>query len=167
MMYKKKINEMLVMVEKALALKSGNTNAFLVEYVDQWRKFTLFTNAIRKVMQYLDRFHLKNQGDQSLTETALSMYRDKIFGRNLHKLRDAILIEIKKDREGEMVDQGLVKKAIMQFIYVGYEQKVNIQKMKDSNEFDWIGERSLRVYDDEFEAPLKAATSEFFKQNSL
>ena len=95
------------------------------------------------------------------------MYRDKIFGKSLHKLRDAILIEIKKDREGEMVDQGLIKKAIMQFIYVGYEQKVNIQKMKDSNEFDWIGERSLRVYDDEFEAPLKAATSEFFKQNSL
>lgn len=55
----------------------------------------------------------------------------------------------------------------MQFIYVGYEQKVNIAKMKDSNEFDWIGERSLRVYDDEFEAPLKAATTEFFKVNSL
>ena len=33
-MYKKKINEMLTMVEKALALKASNSNAFLVEYVD-------------------------------------------------------------------------------------------------------------------------------------
>jgi hypothetical protein len=103
-MYKKKIAEMLARVEKALQQKAGNANAFLVEYVDQWRKFTLFTNAIRKVMQYLDRFHLKNQGDQSLTETALSMYREKIFSKNLKTLRDSILIEIKKDREGEIVD---------------------------------------------------------------
>ena len=120
-MYKKKISEMLAMVEKALQTKTGSTNSFLIEYVEQWRKFTLFTNAIRKVMQYLDRFHLKNQGDQSLTETALAMYRDKIFQKHLDRLRSAILVEIKKDREGEMVDHGLVKKAIMQFIYVGYE----------------------------------------------
>lgn len=55
-------------------------------------------------MQYLDRFHLKNQGDQSLTETALSMYREKIFGRYLKTLRESILVEIRKDREGEIVD---------------------------------------------------------------
>ena len=39
--------------------------------------------------------------------------------------------------------------------------------MKNSNEFDWIGERSLHVYNKEFEAPLKAATSVFFRENSL
>ena len=55
----------------------------------------------------------------------------------------------------------------MQFIYVGYEEgEVNIAKVKDSNEFDWIGERSLRVYDKEFEAPLKDASSVFFRENS-
>ena len=48
-MYKKKISEMLAMVEKALQTKTGSTNSFLIEYVDQWRKFTLFTNAIRRV----------------------------------------------------------------------------------------------------------------------
>ena len=87
--------------------------------MDQWRKFTLFTDAIRKVFQYLERLYLKY--DESLTETALAMYRDKIFQKHLDRLRSAILVEIKKDREGEMVDHGLVKKAIMQFIYVGYE----------------------------------------------
>ena len=166
-MYKKKISEMVSMVEKALQTKTGSSNSFLIEYVDQWRKFTIFTNTIRKVMQYLERFYLKSRGDQSLTERALAMYRDKIFHKNLGRLRSAILVEIKKDREGEMVDHGLVKKAIMQFIYVGYEQKVNIAKVKESNEFDWIGERSLRVYDEEFEAPLKAATAVFFRENSL
>ena len=44
------------------------------------------------------------------------MYRNKIFQKYLGRLRSAILVEIKKDREGEMVDHGLVKKAIMQFI---------------------------------------------------
>ena len=166
-MYKKKISEMVSMVEKALQTKTGSSNSFLIEYVDQWRKFTIFTNTIRKVMQYLERFYLKSRGDQSLTERALAMYRDKIFHKNLGRLRSAILVEIKKDREGEMVDHGLVKKAIMQFIYVGYEQKINIVKVKDSNEFDWIGERSLHVYNKEFEAPLKAATSVFFRENSL
>ena len=166
-MYKKKISEMLAMVEKALQTKTGSTNSFLIEYVDQWRKFTFFTNTIRIFFHYLEKCYMKNQGDQSLTKTALTMYRDKIFQKHLGRLRSAILVEIKKDREGEMVDHGLVKKAIMQFIYVGYEQKVNIAKVKESNEFDWIGERSLRVYDEEFEAPLKAATAVFFRENSL
>ena len=58
-MYKKKIFEMLAMVEKALQTKTGSTNSFLIEYVDQWRKFTFFTYAIRKVFKYLDRFYLK------------------------------------------------------------------------------------------------------------
>jgi cullin 1 len=147
-MYKKKISEMVSMVEKALQTKTGSSNSFLIEYVDQWRKFTIFTNTIRKVMQYLERFYLKSRGDQSLTERALAMYRDKIFHKNLGRLRSAILVEIKKDREGEMVDHGLVKKAIMQFIYVGFKQKVNIAKVKESNELDWIGEQSLHVYDE-------------------
>lgn len=33
-MYKKKISEMLAMVEKALQMKQGNSNAFLIEYVN-------------------------------------------------------------------------------------------------------------------------------------
>ena len=133
----------------------------------QWRNFTLFTKAIRSVFQYLDRFHLLNQGKPSLFKTALAIYKKEIFQKHLDRLRSAILAEIKKDREGEIVDRDLVKKAIMQFIYVGYEEgEVNIAKVKDSNEFDWIGERSLRVYDEEFEAPLKDATSEFFRENS-
>jgi hypothetical protein len=110
---------------------------------------------------------MKNQGGNTLAERALALYRDKIFKKHIDRLRSAILAEIEKDREGEMVDHDLVKKAIMQFIYVGFEQKVNIAKAKDRNEFLWTGEQNLHVYNKEFEAPLKAATSVFFRENSL
>ena len=105
--------------------------------------------------------------------TALVMYRKHIFQEHLDRLWSAIFDEIKKDREGEIVDHSLVKKAIMQFIYVDlhektgdHPQKVVIEKVKDSNvltEFEWTGARSLSVYDEKFEAPLMDMASDFFR----
>ena len=97
-------------------------------------------------MAYLDRFHLKNQGDMSLTETVLNHFKDQIYSKKLVKLRGSILAEIRKDRQGEDVDLSLVKKAIDQFIFMGYEGKVEI-KRKEATTHDWLGEKNLMDYD--------------------
>jgi hypothetical protein len=52
-------------------------------------------------MVYLDRTLLKNQGDQSLFEQALTLFRDKVFKRRVGELKKYILEEIRKDREDE------------------------------------------------------------------
>lgn len=62
-------------------------------------------------------------------------------------MRRATLVEIKKDREGQLIDKDLIKSAVQQFIYMGYEHKVLIAKKGGATELDWLAERNLMVYD--------------------
>ena len=117
---------------------------------------------MNKVMNYLDRFHLKNAGDHSLTQTSLQIFRQNIYKKYLIELRKSILEEIRKDRENELVDNILVKCSIKQFIYMGYDQKVVIKKFEGSNDFLWIGDQNLARYDDEFEKYFQQYSNEFF-----
>lgn len=111
-MYKDKVKAMLQRMDNAIMTKISDSKEFLIEYIRQWRNYTIFIYSLNKVMQYLDRFHLKNQGDLSLTETSLNLFRDKIFQNRLNDLRKAALAEIKKDREGQLVDKDLIKSAV-------------------------------------------------------
>jgi len=49
--------------------KSGA--AFLKEYTEQWRKYTLLVHYVAKIFNYLDRYHLKNSNMNSLAANAL------------------------------------------------------------------------------------------------
>ena len=52
--------------------------------------------------------------------------------------------EIQKDREDEFVNKDLIKDAIWQFIYMGFEKKATIKKM-EGGEFTWLGEKNFHV----------------------
>lgn len=80
-LYKQKIDEMLTRVESKVQAKVSDSKEFLIEYLQQWRNYTIYVYSLNKIMQYLDRFHLKNQGDKSLTATSLNKFRDRIFKR--------------------------------------------------------------------------------------
>lgn len=58
------------------------------------------------MFDYLDRYYLKsgNERCQSLTETALTQFKEKIFKESMNDFVNAILKEIHKDRENEIVD---------------------------------------------------------------
>jgi len=86
-----------------------------------------------------------------LTETSLNLFRDKIFQNRLSELRRSTLAEVKKDREGQLIDKDLIKSAVQQFIYMGYEHKVLIAKKGGSTDLDWLAERNLMVYDSQME----------------
>ena len=62
-------------VSKALQTKMGDSKEFLSEYCAQWKKFATFVFCMKKMFDYLDRYHLKNQGNTNLTDTALELFR--------------------------------------------------------------------------------------------
>ena len=53
---------------------------------------------MKKIFDYLDRYHLKNAGSSSLTDTALEFFRISIFQGRMVQMRRCILQEIEKDR---------------------------------------------------------------------
>jgi hypothetical protein len=70
---------------------------------------------MKKLVVYLDRYHLKTANQQSLTETALNIWRAEIYKKKLLALRRSILAEIQKDRENDMVEKELIKYSVKQF----------------------------------------------------
>jgi len=67
---------------------------------------------MKKMFEYLDRYYLKNENKKNLTEFSLQLWKDKIFMSRMTDLRVAILTEITKDRENEIVDKELIKEAV-------------------------------------------------------
>jgi hypothetical protein len=155
-------------VYPAIQAKVGDSRELLAEYVYQWEKFTVFTFSMKKLFEYLDRYYLKNGSErcQNLVETALNQFKDKVFKQRMSDLRWSILEEIKKDRESEITDKDLIKQAIMQFIYMGFEKKTILKKLDGSGEMIWVGEKNLLLYDQDFEAHLKTNTREYFQKKA-
>lgn len=69
------------------------------------------------------------------------------------KLAGAILRLIEAQRNGETIDQGLVKKVVESFVSLGL----------DDND---INKACLKVYEDHFQAPFIEATEMFYKHES-
>jgi hypothetical protein len=117
------------------------------------------------MFDYLDRYYLKNSNMVSLTDTALELFRKNIFADRMVQIRRCILEEIEKDRQNEIIDKDLLKKAVLQFIYMAFEKRTVIKREDGSmNPCQWTGEKNLMKYDSEFEAYLLKATTEFYKK---
>jgi len=121
------------------------------------------------MFDYLDRYYLKNGAERclNLTETALSQFKEKIFKPRINELRSAILEEIQRDRENEIVDKELIKEAVWQFIYMGFEKKTMIKKIDGGGGFTWMGEKNLLIYDQDFENHLRQSTTEFYRKKAV
>jgi cullin 1 len=76
------------------------------------------------------------------------------FFRCVHtKLVDVILQLIERERNGETIDQGLVKKAVDSFVSLGLDE-------------DDINKVSLDVYKEHLETPFLNATEEYYMRES-
>jgi cullin 1 len=69
------------------------------------------------------------------------------------KLANAILRLIKQQRDGETIDQGLVKKVVDSFVSLGIDESD-------------INKASLEIYKEHFETPFLEATEQYYKQES-
>ena len=59
---------------------------------------------------------MKNTSLASLATSALHLFRDECYIKVRDRVRDAILNQIRRDRENEMVDLALVKASIYTFV---------------------------------------------------
>jgi len=69
---------------------------------------------MKKMFDYLDRYFLKNGQERNphLIETALIIFKENVFLKEINEIRRSILNEIEKDRLDEMVEVDVIKGAI-------------------------------------------------------
>ncbi|THH28821.1 hypothetical protein EUX98_g5373 [Antrodiella citrinella] len=136
--------------------------ALLRYYAGEWDRYTTGANYINRLFTYLNRHWVKRERDEGrkgvypVYTLALVQWRTNFF---LHvqskhqKLAGAILRLIERQRNGEQIDQGLVKKVVDSFVSLGLDES---DIMKVSHE----------VYREHFETPFLEGTEKYYRQES-
>ncbi|EJC98883.1 Cullin-domain-containing protein [Fomitiporia mediterranea MF3/22] len=131
-------------------------------YAREWDRYTTGANYINRLFTYLNRHWVKREKDEgrkgvyTVYTLALVQWKQNFFN-HIHnknaKLAGAVLRQIEKQRNGETIDQTLVKKVVDSFVSLGLDET-------DTNK------QSLDVYKDHFEIPFIAATEKYYKTES-
>jgi len=136
--------------------------ALLRYYAGEWDRYTTGANYINRLFTYLNRHWVKRERDEGrkgvypVYTLALVQWKTNFF---LHvqskhqKLAGAILRLIERQRNGEQIDQGLVKKVVDSFVSLGLDES---DIMKVSHE----------VYREHFEQPFLEGTEKYYRQES-
>ncbi|KAG2070418.1 Cullin-domain-containing protein [Suillus decipiens] len=136
--------------------------ALLRYYAGEWDRYTTGANYINRLFTYLNRHWVKRERDEGrkgvypVYTLALVQWKSNFF---LHvqskhtKLAGAILRLIERQRNGETIDQGLVKKVVDSFVSLGLDESD-------------INKASLDVYREHLETPFLDATEKYYEQES-
>ncbi|KAI9463803.1 Cullin-domain-containing protein [Russula earlei] len=131
-------------------------------YAAEWDRYTTGANYINRLFAYLNRHWVKRERDEGrkgvypIYTLALVQWRANFF---LHiqgkqaKLAGAILRLIERQRNGETIDQGLVKKVVDSFVSLGIDESD-------------LNKASLDNYKEHFEIPFLQATEAYYKHES-
>ncbi|KAF7982936.1 hypothetical protein HWV62_3733 [Athelia sp. TMB] len=144
------------------ASDSLQDEALLRYYAAEWDRYTTGANYINRLFTYLNRHWVKRERDEGrkgvypVYTLALVQWKSNFF---LHvqskhqKLAGAVLRLIEQQRNGDTIDQGLVKKVVDSFVSLGLDES-------DTNK------ASLDVYKEHFENAFIDATEKYYKQES-
>mmetsp|Transcript_10011 Transcript_10011/g.17564 ORF Transcript_10011/g.17564 Transcript_10011/m.17564 type:complete len:759 (-) Transcript_10011:8-2284(-) len=139
------------------ALKEKRDIALLQEMYSRWKRHEIMDKWMRRIFMYLDRFHVKHQNVPGLHEASLEIFRRLVFSETVHPIVDAILVQINKEREGEVVDRDLLRQCVSVFGEMAeskavYKESLEAPFLKASEEFyrvksqDWINDDTLPQY---------------------
>ncbi|CAK5269764.1 unnamed protein product [Mycena citricolor] len=136
--------------------------ALLQYYAAEWERYTTGANYINRLFTYLNRHWVKRERDEGrkgvypVYTLALVSWKDNLFvqiQKRHNKLVSAVLRLIELQRNGETIDQGLVKKVVDSLVSLGLDES-------DTNK------ACLDVYKDHFETPFLEATEAYYKNES-
>lgn len=115
------------------------------------------------MFDYLNRYHLKNQAMSSLGQTALKKFNELFYPKIEGTLRELLLQDISKDRNGEMVNREILKKVIQCYVDMGL---VNARAMNQNQNFIWQGDKKLDIYEQRFEQPFLTYSRKEFEDKA-
>lgn len=152
--------------EQALPYTLGKKGTQLLEaWVEQWNNYTIFCKLLNRMFDYLNRYYLKNQSMNSLGVTSLKHFVSHFYERVKQDLLKALLEELTKDRNGEIINQDCIKAAIKTYVDMGLQSSVpdRVQGV-----FMWTGDKNLQHYEKEFEEPfLQKVNTEYEQRANL
>jgi len=124
------------------ALEDKTDIALMKELLHRWSNHKIYVKWMDRFFTYLDRYYVKLQSVEPLHDRGYSIFHQLVFEECKKDARNALLRVINLERQGEHIDQDLVKGIIDMFIDLGL--------------------RNPNVYNTEFEEAFLPATSDYF-----
>jgi len=128
------------------ALKDQTDIKLMKELLHRWSNHKIYVKWMDRFFTYLDRYYVKLQSVEPLHNRGYSIFHQLVFEECKKDTRNALLRVINLERQGEHIDQDLVKGVIDMFIDLG------------------LG--NTTVYNTEFEEAFLPATSDYFVRQS-
>ncbi|XP_050539140.1 cullin-3-B-like [Daktulosphaira vitifoliae] len=128
-------------------LNSLNNN-FLQTLDECWRDHQTSMVMIRDILMYMDKVYVKNNEVDSVYNLGLVLFRDIIVrhDRIRDHLRETLLSMVMRERNGEVIDRIALKNACQMLMVLGIQNR--------------------SVYQEDFERPFLAQSSEFYNVES-
>mmetsp|Transcript_7768 Transcript_7768/g.13788 ORF Transcript_7768/g.13788 Transcript_7768/m.13788 type:complete len:751 (+) Transcript_7768:81-2333(+) len=128
------------------ALQDKSDIALMKELLHRWSNHKIYVKWMDRFFTYLDRYYVKLQSVEPLHNRGYIIFNQQVFQVCMKDTRAALLRVINLERQGEHIDQDLVKGVVEIFIDLGLGQ--------------------LNLYNTEFEEAFLPATSDYFVRQS-
>mmetsp|Transcript_8191 Transcript_8191/g.26036 ORF Transcript_8191/g.26036 Transcript_8191/m.26036 type:complete len:758 (+) Transcript_8191:55-2328(+) len=124
------------------ALAEKTDIPLMKELLHRWSNHKIYVKWMDRFFTYLDRYYVKLQSAEPLHNRGYQIFLQLVFEEVKKDTRTALLRVINLERQGEQIDQDLVKGVIEMFIDLG------------------LG--GLNTYNTEFEESFLPATTDYF-----
>ncbi|GKU86770.1 hypothetical protein SLEP1_g1250 [Rubroshorea leprosula] len=128
------------------SLAEKDDEFMLRELVKRWSNHKVMVWWLSRFFHYLDRYFIAQRSLPALNEVGLTCFRDLVYKEIKGKVRDAVIILIDKEREGEPIDRALLKNVLDIFVKIGMGH--------------------MERYEKDFEEPMLNATSEYYSRKA-
>ncbi|XP_022727597.1 cullin-1-like isoform X2 [Durio zibethinus] len=128
------------------SLREKHDEFMLRELVKRWTNHKVMVRWLSRFFNYLGRYFIARRSLPALNEVGLTCFRDLVYQEVHDKVRDAVIVLIDKEREGEQIDRALLKNVLDIFVEIGMGQMVR--------------------YEDDFEADMLEDTGAYYSRKA-
>ena len=127
-------------------LANRHDEFLLKELVSRGENHKIMNKWLKNFFMYLDRYYVKYHSLPTLEDAGVRHFKTLVFDKVKKDVANAILHLIDRERDGAVVDRGLIRQCVQLF--------------------ETMGMGSLDCYTLDFEADLLASTKEFYARKA-
>ncbi|KAI3852441.1 hypothetical protein MKX03_009404 [Papaver bracteatum] len=136
--------------------------SMLQELVKRWAFYKVLVTKLCEHLAYLDRYHIPKNWLPTLKEVGFGCFRKAVGEEMKVPVRDAVIALINQERNGEEIDQTLLKNVIEIFVDLGYKDDKRNMKFYDLG----IYNPYMTYYVIDFETTFLNETSDYYTRKA-
>ncbi|MCO5560862.1 hypothetical protein L7F22_014482 [Adiantum nelumboides] len=120
------------------AIDGKQSESMLMELVRRWENHKVMVYWLTRFFNFLERYYIRKQSLPSLCDVANSCFRHLVYQKVKHNVVETVVLLIDRERDGEQVDQALLKGVLGIFVEMGmgcievYRNDFEVFMLKDT-----------------------------------